>query len=316
MVVAAVIGTAAVGAVAGADGARRAANAQGDATRAAGAASQDQLALAREQWDYQKNTYLPKAMQQADDQLMLNKAVTANQLKDSELYRGLASDSFDQAKKSWKYQDEFMNTTDDYASGKMGNRMADEANADVEQAYGGGLKTMMRGAQRYGINPGSGEFAAEMGDMALQHSADSAGAQTNARVAARNKAEMMVATAAGSGQAGFGTGLSAGALATGAGSAASATGANSSAVLNGVSSTFGAGANGAGYNFGGSAGSALGAGRLGLNSPTADFYGGLANSAIKIGTQIGGLKMPAFNYGGGAVDTTNYTNDGYIGGGV
>ena len=59
----------------------------------------NQLALAQDQWNFQKNTYLPKAMAQADEQIKLNTALTANALKDSELYRGLAKDSFDQAKK-------------------------------------------------------------------------------------------------------------------------------------------------------------------------------------------------------------------------
>jgi hypothetical protein len=289
MVAAAIVGSAVVGAA----GASKSSKAQNRATDAASDISWEELAMAREQWEFQKNIYLPKAMQQADEQLMLGKALAANQLKDSELYRSLASDSFDQAKKSWKYQDQFMDMTDEYTSGRMGNRMADEANADVEQAYEGGLKTMMRGAQRYGINPGSGEFASQMGDMALQHSADKAGAQTMARNAARAKAEMMVATAAGSGQAGFGTGLQAGALATGASQGAAATGAAGLNGLNSVANTFGAGA-----RTSMSSGAAGTFGRLattGRSDPLTDYLSGALSGVAK-----GGLKTPSYNYGAGS----------------
>lgn len=305
MVAAAIVGSAVVGGAISASSASDAADSNNRATDAASVAAGDDLALQREKWDYQKNTYLPKAMQMADDQAALSKKLADNQLKDSELYRGLASDSFTQAKKSWKYQDQFMDMTDQYASGSMGNRMADEANADVEQAYGGGLKTMMRGAQRYGINPGSGEFAAQMGDMALQHAADSAGAQTNARVAARDKAEKMVAMAAGSGQAGFGTGLSAGALASGATAGAGAQGQGGLTALNGVAGTIGS------PNFASPA-SSFSRLRYDGSNPMGDFLGGAATGAIK----AGGLKMPSFNYGAGSnapgmVDTNAGSGYGY-----
>lgn len=292
MVAAAVIGTAAVGAI----GASEAADAQNNATSAASAASSDQTALAREQWDYQKNTYLPKAMQQADEQLTISKALASQQIKDSDYYRTLSQENADQAKKSWKYQDEFMGLTDDYMSGKVGNDMADRANADVEQAYAGGLNTMMRGAGRYGINPGSGEFASSMSDMATQEAADKAGAQTSARRAVRDKAEQMVAVAAGSGVNGFGTAINAGTLASGSLAGASNTNANSGVPLNNVSSTFANGANSAGYNMGSAAGNFNRTAGIVTNNPMADFAGGLATSAIK----TGGFKMPSWNFGAGS----------------
>lgn len=281
------VGTAAVGTLVGADAARKAGNANNRAIAAQETAAQQQAKLAQEQWDFQKTTYLPKAMEQADQQLALSKKVADQQMSDSTYYRDLAGQNFDQAKKSWKYQDQMMGLADDYSSGEIGNTMAAEANADVQQQFAGAEGDMMRTASRYGINPGSGGFASGLSDLYQQKALAGAGAQTLARRAARDKAEGMVAMAAGAGQAGFGTGLSAGGLSGSSLSGAAGTSASGLQGLNSVSNTFGQGMYGAGAGLSNSASSWNMAARNAQNSPWADFAGGLTNSAMRIGGQNG-----------------------------
>lgn len=252
----------------------RAVDAQTQAARA-------QADLAQQQWDFYKNTYLPKAMQQSDDQLAMSKQITQDQLDNSALARGIASDSFDQAKKSWKYQDQMMQLADDYSSGKVGNTMADQNNADVNQSFAGAEGDMMRQAQRYGINPGSGGFAASLGDLYQQKALALAGGATAARRYARDKAESLVATAAGAGQAGFGTGIQAQSLVNGGLAGASQTNAASGAGLNQVASTFGAGANGASANYGNAGVSWNSAVRNAQIQPFTDYVGGLLSGGAK-----------------------------------
>lgn len=258
--------------------------AQSTADRAVDAqtqAAQNQANLAQQQWDFYKNTYLPKAMQQADDQLALSKQITQDQLDNSQLARGIAGDSFDQAKKSWKYQDQMMQLADDYSSGKVSNTMADQNNADVNQSFASAEGDMMRQAQRYGLNPGSGGFSAALGDLYQQKALALAGGATAARRYARDKAESLVATAAGAGQAGFGTGIQAQSLVNGGLAGASQTNATSGYGLNQVAGTFGAGANGASANYGNAGVSWNSAVRNAQIQPFTDYVGGLLSGGAK-----------------------------------
>jgi hypothetical protein len=266
-----------------------------------------QQAMAQEQWDYYKNTYMPKAMAQADDQLALSKRIADAQLADAAYYRGVSEEVLGQAKKSWKYQDQYMGLTDDYMSGKVGNIDADRANADVEQAYGRGLQSMMRQAQRYGINPGSGAFAATMGDMYNEKMLAGAGAQTAARQAARQKAESMVAVAAGAGQAGFGTGMSAGQLAGSSLNGAGNTNNTSLTGMNSVANTFGQGATGAGANYGASSAGWNNVVRN-AGSPVADYVSGLAAGGLKTWAANQTAPTSAFRW------NDPYRNPGYFAG--
>ena len=275
-------GIAAIGVVSSIDSANSAQDQNQQAIDAQSGSAEAQQKLAQEQWDFQKNTFLPKAMQQADAQLALSNKIADQQIKDSDYYKGIAGENFDQAKKSWKYQDQMMATADDYSSGKMGDAEAGRANADVEQAYGSGLQTMQRSAGRMGINAGSGAFASGMQDMALQHAADSAGAQTNARLNARNKAENMVALAAGAGQAGFGTGLGAAGLANNATAGAGQTNNTSGNGLNAVNNSYTQGMNGVNTGLNGSVGSWNSVARNAGNNYNADLWGGLATTATKL----------------------------------
>lgn len=287
MVAAAIVGTGLASAAVASSSASKAQKSQDNATAAASAAADREADLAQEQWEYQRDVYLPKAQKRDDEQWALTSKVANQQLDDAAHYRDISDQAFDQAKKSYKYQDQYMGLADDYSSGKMANTMADEANADVEQAYGTGLQDMTRQAARYGINPGSNGFSSAIGDLYNDKMLASAGGQTAARRYARDKAEQMVGIAAGAGQAGFGTGLSAGGLATGASSAA--VGATNSGVGNGnsVASTFNSGMSAAGTGFGNSSAAWNNVARTSGNSPTADFFGGLTSSAIRVGSANG-----------------------------
>jgi hypothetical protein len=245
VVAAAIIGSAVVGAVAAED----AQDAQWAAQQGQISAINSELELSKDQWKFAKETYLPKAMENADAQLAMSQKLTNAQIADADYYRGMAGEQFNQAKKSFRYQDEFMKMTDDYLNGNAANREADMANADVEQAYAASTGDMMRTMGRYGINPGSPQFASTLSDMALQHAANKAGAQTQARTAARQRAEQMVAIAAGSGAQGFGTGLNAGQLGINSTANAANTNAASGNGLAQVANTYGAGLSRAGTGF-------------------------------------------------------------------
>jgi hypothetical protein len=177
-----------------------------------------------------------------------------------------------------------------------------------------------------GVNPSSGAGLALMHDDQNATALAAAGAQTNARKQARDKAEQMIGIAAGSGAAGFGTGMSAGALATGAGTAAANASTVGNSTLNGVNAGVNAGYaginssfNGVGSNYKGSGLSGMGvldAGQYG--SPLADFASGAIGGAMKSGLFSGSSSNPYTTPGTGgsyqnpAGDTYDYTGGGGI----
>lgn len=201
-------------------GANQTRNLQAGALQGAQAGLQGQLALAQDQWNYEKNTFLPAQQARSDAAFALTQQAAQQQMANSADYQNMSDQSFNQAKKSWEFQNDYMGLANDYLSGKAGNTFANVANADVNQQYADSQSALNRNAQRMGLNPGSGAFVSNMYDLANQRALAGAGAQSAAYLAARNKAEQMVGIAAGSGTAGFGTGLSAGGLATNAASAA------------------------------------------------------------------------------------------------
>jgi hypothetical protein len=283
MVAAAIVGGV-VSAGVGAYGASKSASAINKSTDASSALGWEQADLAREEWDYNKNTLLPKQMQLADQNAQNQQKLTDQFMDDSAHNRQTSDEMIGQAKKSWKYQDQYMGMTDDYASGKMANTMADEANADTEQAYSGAVGAINRNAGRYGINAGSGAMAAAMGDLYTNKMLQSAGGQTMARRAARDKAEQMVGIAAGSGSAGFGTGMTAAGLATGAGAAGSSASGQGLAGYNTVANSFNAGASAAGGNM---SGAARTFGGVNTDNPWGAIGTGLLTSGIKAGASNG-----------------------------
>lgn len=289
------VGVAAFGAISGASAAKKAQKSNDKALAAQETAAGKQQALAQEQWDFHKNTYLPQAMRQAEDQLAMSKQVTAKQLDNADFYQGLAKDNSTQAKKSWKFQDKMMETADDYSSARVGDFEAGRANADVESSFSVAHGAMSREAARRGADTGSAAYLSTMGDMYTQKALAGAGAQTNARVNARSKAENMVALAAGSGSAGFGTGLGAGALSNGAVAGAGQNNNASGAGFNAVASTSSGLFAGASSGFSQTGSQWGGAARTAQNSPMADFAGGLMSSGLKFaGANNTNFKMPSF----------------------
>lgn len=316
------VGTAAaslvVGAVTSADSARRANNTQKDAIDAQSASAKDQLSLAQDQWDYQKSVYLPKSMQMADDAAAMNKQIAQKQMDAGDYYLGVSKDAVGQAKKSYKYQDQYMGMADKYANGSMANTMADEAQADTQQAGAQQRGITERALLRRGVDPGSGAGVAMMHDDQLSEAAAGAGAQTTARRMARDKAEQMVGIAAGAGQAGFGTGLNAGGLATGANNSASGASTVGNNTLNGVNNGYTAGMNGAGTRFAGAGNAGYNLGHTNSTSPYGTMIGSITSGAMRsgalpswesIGTSVRGGLGTAGAIGDGSY-APNYGDEG------
>lgn len=316
MVAAAVIGTvasAAIGAASSADSSRRASNTQHDAIDAQSKAASSQLELAQQQWDYQRDVYLPKSMQMADDAAALNKQVAQKQMDAADFAMGVSADAISQARKSYKYQDQYMGMTDDYASGKMANTMADEAQADTQQAGAIQRGITDRAMQRRGVDPSSGAGMALMHDDQIAESAAGAGAQTAARRMARDKAEQMVGIAAGSGQAGFGTGLTAAGLATGANNSASNASTVGNQALNSVNSGMVAGTNATQAALRGAGATGYGLGQTYGGSPFLDQIGTMSNGLLRSGAFGSGGLSGAFGTMGAKMNgsyNANYGNEG------
>ena len=309
-------------AVVGAAGSIYSANSAADSQQAAidsqSQSAKSQLDLAQQQWDYQKNVYLPKSMQMADDAAALNKQIANKQMDASDYAMGVSKSSVAQAQKSYKYQDEYMNTTDKYASGQMANTMADEGQADTQQAGADQRGITERAMLRRGVNPGSGAGMALMHDDQIAEAAAGAGAQTQARRMARDKAEQMVGIAAGSGAAGFGTGLTAAGLATGANNSASAASTVGNSTLNGVNSGVVAGSTAAANTLRGAGQTGYGLGHTYGGSPFADQIGTMSNGLLRSGafgsgSDIGNTLRGWAGTAGAVADgsyNANYGNEG------
>ena len=256
------------------------------ASEAASAAAQ--TAIAQDEWNTTKS-YLPQQMAQAQQANDIAKQSADMQAQNATFYQGIAQHQADRAALSEPAQDAMYKTAAQYADGTVANTMAGQANADVQQAFTNSSGAMERNAARMGINTGSGAFAAGMTDNVRNEALAGAGAQTQARIDARNKAEIMVANAAGAG-----TGNMSAALASGGLSGTLSTGATNNAQsglvgTNAAQQTFnqGAGVANSGYaNSGSMYGQA--ANQLDLNAiqsaktPGFDALMGLATGGMQM----------------------------------
>jgi hypothetical protein len=250
-------------------------------------AGQAQLDLAQNQWDINKNTFLPKATGLADQAAGVTTAQAANQAANATYNQGVAQDANAQGQKSYEFQNDQMDTARKYASGEMANTFADEANADVQQQAGASRLATEQEMGRRGVNMGSAAGMALMSDNELQTAAMGAGAQTLARRQARDKADSMVAAAGALGTQNFQAGNAAGALGVQNTNSAVQAADAAPATYGAVSNNFNYGANGAGATLGGSGRTGYGLGATYGGNAVADYLGGSATSNVKTGTGTG-----------------------------
>ena len=255
---------------------------------AANIAAASQAKIAGEQWETTK-AYLPRAMALADAENARAEKAANQSTEDSTFYRGIAQHQLDQAAKAEPFQQKFRDTATAYSDGTVGNAEAGRAGADVEQAFDNATGSMTRSASRMGLNPGSGAFAASLGDMYTQKALAGAGAQTNARLGARDKAEALVAAAAGSGQTSFSNGMGAGGAAGGFNAGSVALGSAGLSAQNSAMGVYNAGASGASGGYG-MASSNLRANAIeSAKTPGFDFVAGLATGGLKAAGAAGGF---------------------------
>lgn len=248
---------------------------------ASNAAAAQQSAIALEQWNTTK-AYLPKAQALAErDDARAQRAADLSE-SDSAFYRKNAKHQMDESAKAEPFQQQVRDTATAYSSGQVGDADAGRANADVEQSFGNAEGEMKRSAARQGLNTGSGTFTGALGDMYTQKALAGAGAQTNARLAARNKAESLVAQAAGSGQTSFSNSIGAGQTASGLVGSGVNLGGTGLTQTNSTQGTYNQGANGAGAGLG-SASSNLRANAIeSAKTPGFDFVAGLIGGGLKV----------------------------------
>lgn len=248
---------------------------------AANTAAASQAKIAGEQWETTK-AYLPKAMALADAENARAEKAADQATTDSTFYRGIAQHQLDQAALAEPFQQKVRDTATAYSDGTVGNAEAGRANADVEQFFGNATGSMTRSAARMGLNPGSGAFAASLGDMYTQKALAGAGAQTNARLSARDKAEALVAAASGSGQTSFSNGMGAGGMSGGLNASAVGTASAGLNSMNGVMGTYNAGASSAGSGYGNASAGLRANAVESAKSPMFDFTAGLLQGGLKV----------------------------------
>lgn len=208
------------------------------------AAIQGQLDLARSAEaratandDYWKANFAPRLLENMDTATALSK-----QLQDFNL--GLAQKYDD---RYWnttaKYQDAFYRDVDRYNSDAEREKIAGEAIGDVRRGFSTARAIAGRDLARMGINPGSGRYAGQLKQLALDEALAGSAAGTQARRAAEDKGLGLKMTAAGmnanlpgaTNAAGNSAGNAAGVASQGIGTAANAWGANNA----GYNSTMG-----------------------------------------------------------------------------
>ena len=142
-----------------------------------------------------------------------------------------------------KYQDSFYRDVDRYNSDAERERIAGEAIGDVRRGFSNARAIAGRDLARMGINPGSGRYAGQLKQLALDEALAGAAAGTQSRRAAEDKGLQLKLTAAGmnnnlpgaTSSAASGAGNAAGIASQGIGTAANAWGANNA----GYNSTMG-----------------------------------------------------------------------------
>lgn len=183
--------------------------------------------------DYWKANFAPRLLANMDSATALSK-----QLQDFNL--GLAKKYDD---RYWnttaRFQDQFYKDVDRYNTDEERERIAGEAIGDVRRGFSTARAIAGRDLARMGINPGSGRYAGQLKQLALDEALAGAAAGTQSRRAAEDKGLQLKLTAAG-----MNTNLpgATGAAAAGAGNA-------SSIASQGIGTAANAwGSNNAGYN--------------------------------------------------------------------
>ena len=178
--------------------------------------------------DYWKANFAPRLLENMDTATALSK-----QLQDFNL--GLAKKYDD---RYWnttaRFQDQFYKDVDAYNSDAERERIAGEAIGDVRRGFSTARAIAGRDLARMGINPGSGRYAGQLKQLALDEALAGAAAGTQSRRAAEDKGLQLKLTAAGmnanlpgaTGAAATGAGNAAGIASQGIGTAANAWGAN------------------------------------------------------------------------------------------
>lgn len=201
------------------------------------AAIQGQLDLARSAEsratandDYWKSTFAPRLLANMDTATALSK-----ELQTFELGRAKRLDD-----RYWnttaRFQDQFYKDVDAYNSDAERERIAGEAIGDVRRGFSTARAIAGRDLARMGINPGSGRYAGQLKQLALDEALAGAAAGTQSRRAAEDKGLGLKMTAAGmnanlpgaAGAAAAGAGNAAGVASQGIGTASNAWGANNS----------------------------------------------------------------------------------------
>lgn len=178
--------------------------------------------------DYWKANFAPRLLENMDTATALSK-----QLQDFNL--GLAKKYDD---RYWnttaRFQDQFYKDVDAYNSDAERERIAGEAIGDVRRGFSTARAIAGRDLARMGINPGSGRYAGQLKQLALDEALAGAAAGTQSRRAAEDKGLQLKLTAAGmnanlpgaTSSAATGAGNAAGIASQGIGTAANAWGAN------------------------------------------------------------------------------------------
>lgn len=243
-------------------------------------AARKQAAIAQDQWDTQKS-FFPKVMALADRDDARSQRLADQQEEDAGFYRGISQHQFDRSKLSEPYQDQMYGLVDSYANGDQERKAVGEASADVDREFSDSMGMNSRSMTRLGVNPNSGAYGSMMKQMGIARALGSAGAQNNARTQARNKAEQMVAYAAGAGQQGFSNGLNTGGYASNNSTSAANLGGMGMGGYSSANNSYNSGMSQAGAGFG-SAGSGLRANAIeSAKTPMFDFVAGLATAGVK-----------------------------------
>lgn len=170
---------AAVGLAAGGSGGSSSGGVSGTAASQSAAAN-DAMALAREQWEWNKT--------RADELLPQQKALIQQQLD-------IGKTSADRAKSEWEiYNSLYLPAERQYVE-KMTNwdtpdrrtQRIQEAVADVNRGYDAAGGTLERNLARSGVRPGGDGYVQAMGDLTRARAADTAGATNTTRRQVENE---------------------------------------------------------------------------------------------------------------------------------
>lgn len=183
--------------------------------------SAEQLALTKQQFAYTQSV-TNKQMGMADAQLALAQQIAGQQMGIADWQFKAAKEDRDRYLTQFKpIEDQFIKEASDYASPEKLAEVAAEAKADVLSAAAQSKEAAARQAASMGINPTSGRYAGIDRAGELGTALAVAGAQNNARTAARDKGLALKADVANLGRGLAATSAQATALGLNAGNSAS-----------------------------------------------------------------------------------------------